>query len=488
MFALTLFPLQPTTYNLQPMSRLALYRKYRPMTFDSLVGQDHIRNILKNAVQQNKISHAYLFSGPRGTGKTSTARILARAVNCENLQKGSPCNKCEICKAALEESLTDLIEMDAASHTGVDNVRDLIDKAQFSPTRAQRKIYIIDEIHMLSKPAFNALLKTLEEPPENTYFILATTQPHKILDTIISRCQRFDFHRIGLEPIVDVLKKVAKEEGIKTDEEALKIIAHNAKGSLRDALSIFEQITYKNEITMDGVKQNLGMASSNVVKQFIDAVRGNRVTEALTYVSDLLAEGIDLGQFTNEVLLFLRVEMLEAVEQDNKQDAKNLVDLINVFLEANTGLKDAVISQLPLEMAVVKACRKATLESEKSEESSEEKKEIEESEKPETPKVPETPETPKKKDHKKFTIESLVDSIEKASVRTILKNATLTQDKKSVGIRVSSDFAREQLEMAENNQILITGVRSLFGEEAKIKISVEKQKGVNEDDVNKIFG
>ena len=479
------------------MSRLALYRKYRPMTFDDLVGQDHIRDILKNAVKQNKISHAYLFSGPRGTGKTSAARILARAINCENLQEGSPCNECRICKAAIEESLTDLIEMDAASHTGVDNVRDLIDKAQFSPTTAERKVYIIDEVHMLSKPAFNALLKTLEEPPTNTHFILATTEAHKIIDTIISRCQRFDFHRIGSEPIVGVLNKVAKEEGIKADQEALKIVAHNAKGSLRDALSIFEQITYKNKVTMDGVKQSLGMASSNVVKQFIDAIRGNRVTEALTYVSDLLTEGIDLGQFTNEILLFLRVEMLEAVEQDNKQDAKSLVDLIDIFLEANLGLRDAVISQLPLEMAVVKACREAILESEKSVETQDiapETPEVlsktssltEESlSKDETPKTP-TPSAPPKNSPK--TIESLLGNIQKASVRTILKSATLTQDKKDIGICVGSDFAKKQLETAENNQILTTGIRSLFGEKIGIKISVKKKKGVDEDEVNEIFG
>jgi DNA polymerase-3 subunit gamma/tau len=362
--------------------------------------------------------------------------------------------------------------------------------AQFAPTTAKRKVYIIDEVHMLSKSAFNALLKTLEEPPENTYFILATTEAHKILDTIISRCQRFDFHRIGTEHVVEVLKKVGKKEGVKTDEEALEIIAHNAKGSLRDALSIFEQITYKNAVTMDGVKQSLGMASSNVVKQFIDAVRGKRVTEALTFVSDLLAEGIDLGQFTNEVLLFLRVEMLEAVGQDNKEDVRNLIDLIEIFFEANYGLRDTVISQLPLEMAIVRACREVTFPSSSTTEETVETQDLASSEAPVSPETPETPETPKtqSKDPEKKTIESLINSIEKASIRTILKNAEMTQDKKAVNIRVGSDFAKSKLEIAENSQALSEGVKNLFGDDIKIKITVEEKKSLDEGDVNAIFG
>jgi DNA polymerase-3 subunit gamma/tau len=473
------------------MAKLALYRKYRPMIFDDLVGQDHVRNILKNAVEQGKISHAYIFSGPRGTGKTSAARILARAINCEAIKKSEPCNKCNTCKAAIEESLTDLIEMDAASHTGVDDMRDLIEKAQFSPTAAKRKVYIIDEVHMLSKSAFNALLKTLEEPPENTHFILATTEAHKILDTIISRCQRFDFHRIGPDNIFEVLKKVAKKEGIKADEEALRIIAYNARGSLRDALSIFEQIAFRDNLTLEGVKQGLGMASSHMVKQFVDAVKDKRVMEALTYINDLLAEGIDLMQFVSEILMYIREEMLEAVEKDNKEDAKNYTELIDIFYEASYGLKDAVISQLPLEMAVVKACKDVTFPGV----SKQEVKEVDQGEVVETKeevkdsKIESKPsKKTKEEDPEEKTLEKIIEAVEKPSVRTLLKDSVMTQEKKGIVIRVGSDFAKKQLEIADNNQALSEGFKKVFGDKANFKIAVEEEKNLSENDVEDIFG
>ncbi len=466
------------------MTTLALYRKYRPMLFSDLMAQDHIRDILKNAVRQGKISHAYLFSGPRGTGKTSAARILARAINCEKPDDGEPCNKCTTCKAALDEALTDLIEMDAASHTGVDNVRDLIEKAQFAPTQAKRKVYIIDEVHMLSKPAFNALLKTLEEPPENTHFILATTEPHKILDTIISRCQRFDFHRIAPEHTMELLKKVSAKENLKAEDDALKIISYNAKGSLRDALSLLEQVTLNDEVTMAGVKQILGMASANFVGQFVDAVRGDRVTEALSYISDLLAEGVDLSQFLNEVLLFLREEMLFAVERDLRAEAEGVIRLIDIFLEASYGLKDAVISQLPLEMAIIRAC-KNTVTAEKAPVKEPEKKvEIKSVEPPKKEVVKE----PEGKNAENKTLSAIIATINESSVRAILKGSIMTQDKKNVTIRVNSDFEKSKLEKIENAQSLYEGVRKVFGDGVELKLALKEKSALSANDVSELFG
>lgn len=339
------------------MNRLALYRIYRPKTFGDLVGQDHIRTILKNAILQDRISHAYLFTGPRGTGKTSTARILARAINCQNLADGEPCNTCEICTSAIEESLTDLIEMDAASHTGVDDIRDLIEKAQFSPSRSKKKIYIIDEVHMLSKSAFNALLKTLEEPPSNTHFILATTEVHKVPATIVSRCQRFDFRRISNKEIVNVLKSIARKENTKVQDQALEMIAINAKGGLRDAVSLFEQIGYQNDITIQKVVESLGLAGTDAVRKLLDSIQEKKPNEGMKIIHELVAEGVDLTQFIHEILVYLRQQMISQIETNNKEELNKTLKLMDIFYEVVYSIKDALITQLPLEIAVLKACQ-----------------------------------------------------------------------------------------------------------------------------------
>ena len=221
--------------------RQALYRKFRPQTFSEMVGQEHITRTLRNQIIANRVGHAYLFNGVRGTGKTTSAKVLARAVNCLNPQDGEPCNECEICKAALDGSLTDIVEMDAASNNSVEDIRSIREEVNFLPTKAKYRVYIIDEVHMLSQGAFNALLKTLEEPPAHIVFILATTEPHKILPTIISRCQRFDFKRVDEKDIINRLEYVLKEEKVDYEEDALEIISKLADGGMRDALSILEQ-------------------------------------------------------------------------------------------------------------------------------------------------------------------------------------------------------------------------------------------------------
>ena len=226
------------------MSELVLYRKYRPQSFADFVGQEHIVKTITNALAMGRVAHAYLFCGPRGVGKTTIARILAKAANCENRKKDDyePCNKCLACQEINQGKSLDIIEIDAASHTGVDDIRELRDGIRFSPTRLRYKVFIIDEVHQLSKAAFNALLKTLEEPPEYAIFILATTEIHKVPETIISRCQKFDFHRLSMEKIIERLAKIAKSEGVKIEKPALEMVAMNAEGGMRDAESLLGQI------------------------------------------------------------------------------------------------------------------------------------------------------------------------------------------------------------------------------------------------------
>ena len=253
----------------------ALYRQYRPKTFDEVLGQEHITTTLKNQIQSGNIGHAYLFSGTKGTGKTSTAKILSRAVNCLKPVEGNPCNECEICRGILDESIMDIIEMDAASNNSVDDIRELRDKVVYPPSRTKYKIYIIDEVHMLSKGAFNALLKTLEEPPRHLIFLLATTEKERLPQTILSRCQRFDFKRITTKDIVSNMKNICHELNISVEEKALKLIARNSDGAMRDALSLLDQcISYKGEnLSYQDAIDILGIANTDLLFSIVDDVR-----------------------------------------------------------------------------------------------------------------------------------------------------------------------------------------------------------------------
>lgn len=336
------------------MENLSLYRKYRPHNFDNLVGQDHVRTTLINSFKGSNVAHAYLFTGPRGTGKTSTARIVAKAINCENLKEGfDPCDECDICKDIAQGRLIDLIEIDAASNRGIDEVRDLKEKINFAPTRAKNKVYIIDEVHMMTKEAFNALLKTLEEPPAHVYFILATTEVHKIPETIISRCQRFDFRRINEKALMTRLSFICQKEEIQADDLALEAVSRYAEGGLRDAINLIEQLSVGKKLEFDHVKEILGLSSLAFLEDFYRALTENDITRALKIVDESYHQGLDLRQFTHEFIDLMRKKMLASVYEGQQQEAVRLSEMIVVFQETQQNM-EASIPQLPLEIAVVR--------------------------------------------------------------------------------------------------------------------------------------
>ena len=290
------------------MAYQALYRKWRPQTFDDMVGQSAVTHTLKNAISNHKTSHAYLFTGPRGTGKTSAAKVFAKAINCPNQTNGEPCNECDICKGITNGTIGDVIEIDAASNNGVEEIRDIRDKARYAPTQAEYKIYIIDEVHMLSTGAFNALLKTLEEPPQKVIFILATTEPHKIPATIISRTQRFDFRRITSQEIIDRLAYILGQEGIEYEADALSVVARCANGGMRDALSLLDQMISfgDGKVTLDEAIQVSGSLTDDLMIDFVKDLQETKAEEALEKLQQLFKIGKEASRLVEEWLEFAR--------------------------------------------------------------------------------------------------------------------------------------------------------------------------------------
>ncbi len=325
-------------FNGGKMGYTALYRKFRPINFSEMVGQEHITRTLKNQIISNRVGHAYLFNGGRGTGKTSAAKILARAINCLNPKDGEPCNECEICKGAISGSLTDIVEMDAASNNSVEDIRSIREEVNFLPTKAKYRVYIIDEVHMLSTGAFNALLKTLEEPPEHVKFILATTEPQKLPATILSRCQRFDFKRISNEDIIKRLKIVCNESNIEISEGALNIIATLSEGAMRDALSILERSILErcvqdgeNKIDEDKIKDLVGIPKITFVHDITKAIIEYNIDDALKNVNKVLDDGKDITnllweivKYIKDMLVYKACNKLELYSEEEIKDIQEL--------------------------------------------------------------------------------------------------------------------------------------------------------------------
>ena len=318
------------------MDYKVLYRKYRPQDFDSVVGQEYTTKLLKNVIKDNKISHAYIFTGPRGTGKTSSAKIFARAINCLNPKDGNPCNECDLCKSFNENP--DIIEIDAASNNGVDDIRELIDNSRLAPSISKYKVYIIDEFHMLSTSAFNALLLTLEEPPSNVVFILATTDIQSVPITVLSRCQRFDFKPITVENIVSRLEYVCKQEKIKISDEALNEIALMSNGGLRDALSILDQISSKDgKIEVEDIISNFGSISSKKVYELIENISNQDINSLITNIRKFKSDGVDYRILANKFIQYLKNELISVKLLTSKYDL-NFNDMYNLIMDLSNSL------------------------------------------------------------------------------------------------------------------------------------------------------
>lgn len=359
------------------MSYMALYRKWRPDEFDEVKGQEHIVTTLKNQIIHNRIGHAYLFCGTRGTGKTTVAKLLAKAVNCEHPKEdGSPCGECPTCKAISSGSSLNVIEIDAASNNGVDNIREIRDEVQYSPTSGKYKVYIIDEVHMLSTSAFNALLKTLEEPPSYVIFILATTEFHKVPITVVSRCQRYDFRRISIETIYDRLMDLLQREGIEAEEKAVRYVAKAADGSMRDALSLMDQcISFYlgQKLTYENVLEVLGAVDMDVFNRLMQSVSKNETMDALHIIDEIVWQGRELSQFVVDFTWYMRnllllkasdgmsdqldlskenIEVMKAI--GSQTDMNFLIRSIRIFSELSNQIRYATQKRVTLEIAVIK--------------------------------------------------------------------------------------------------------------------------------------
>ena len=347
----------------------ALYRKWRPKTFDDVIGQTHVTETLKNEVKSGRISHAYLFTGSRGTGKTSCAKILSKAINCLNPQKGNPCGECEICKSIEQENILDIVEIDAASNNGVENIRSMREEVVFSPTKSKYRVYIVDEVHMLSTGAFNAFLKILEEPPPHVVFILATTEIHKLPTTIVSRCQRFDFHRLSPDDISERIKYICEKENIKIDNEAVNIISVCADGAMRDALSILDQCANacNRDINENSVRQILGISGIEYLSEIYGHIKSGNAKECIKSINKMYVQSKSMDRFCKELLEYFRDLMILKITKKtvnsslrsidpSELDLNKILYSLDVLQESYKNINAGVDKKIEMEIALVKIC------------------------------------------------------------------------------------------------------------------------------------
>ncbi len=468
-----------------------LFLKYRPQIFSDLVGQESIVRTLKNAIKTEKPAHAYLFAGSRGTGKTSVARIFSKALNCTKIANGEPCGKCDICIDTMNGNLIDVIEIDGASNRGIDEIRDLREKVLFSPNRAARKVYIIDEVHMLTLHAFNALLKTLEEPPEHVFFICATTELQKIPETIVSRCQTFLFQKFTIQEIVDRLAKIAEAEKISVDTESLKLIAQKAEGGLRDAISLLEQMAAETEsnITIKNIHESLGISKTETLEKLFQFITTREVDSAMEILKKVVSDGHDLRTFGHNFLNYLRTELHKNLKLP--EQVAVILPIIEEFEKAIARVKTSPIAELPFEIAVVNLCfpktkqiflTPAPVKLEKKIESivADKKEESPTPAKPEAPlakkkveEKKEETEKPIKKSNKsaKISIESILEKkaeiATKSGVPAFAKKSFETSVPRIEGEKIifkcASTFHRNQLDKKEIRVAIQTATNEIFG-------------------------
>lgn len=491
-----------------------LFLKYRPQVFDDLVGQETVVRTLKNALKAEKPAHAYLFAGSRGTGKTTTARLFAKGLNCTNLKDGAPCGTCDMCVGTARGTLVDVIEIDAASNRGIDEIRDLREKIQFSPAHAKRKIYVIDEVHMLTKDAFNALLKTLEEPPAHAHFVLATTELHKIPDTIISRCQVFTFGRFTLDQLTAQLGFIAGKESIKTEPEALQLIARKAEGGMRDAIGMLEQLSAEtgNNITADHTRDSLGVSSPEMLSNLWNNIQNQDLQAGFATLRTLTAAGTDLRTFGHDMLGYLRDRL-----HQNLQDpaaTQPVLAAIEAFQKALKRLKTSPIVELPLEIALVELAQTnlpaytpappavpatkpapVTPSVPKAETTTVQKSDVKPEPKPEV-KVAEVPAEAKPKPTPSGTgfntadiTKALPEAAKTSGMPVFAKKSLLTMTVQVEGVQVTlvsdSEFHREKVQSSLPG--LTKALRDMFGDDLMIQtvknaVTTQKHKAKGESD------
>ena len=462
------------------MAYVALYRKFRPQRFEDVVGQEHITQTIRNQIKSGRIAHAYLFSGGRGSGKTSTAKILSRAVNCLHPVDGEPCNECEICKQALEGNLIDISEIDAASNNGVDNIRDIREEVEFIPTTAKYRVYIIDEVHMLSTGAFNALLKTLEEPPKHVIFILATTEPQKLPVTILSRCQRFDFKRISIENIIKRLNIICNESDIEIEDAALKIIAKMSDGAMRDAISILERCIADGEqkITEDKIRELVGIPEFDYLIDISTDLLLNNASKILQDAEKIINDGKDIEVFTWEEIKFIRDLLMLEISEDlvvykdeekermkqlvNKASKERLLSLITDLSTLQNNMKWASDREVIFEAGLIKIALQGETSNNKT---------ITKNESNST--FSQEVEKPKQTNTLKEKVLAVLKENHKMIMHTILSNAEFKQiDDELVHIEFSKaidDVNKQYMQKEESKIIIKETVKNALNKEMKIK-------------------